>query len=103
MAENSELAWRKALDRKGRDWVTAELRRRPGQPEDVVLDIVFEEPYPTRAFCQRWCAEQDNRMFSLSGYTIALIVTAVLLLAFTIKLVVSWDNVPELQHQQTDR
>jgi len=102
MEEHSEGAWRKALDAKGRDWVVAELRRRSGQPNDVVLDIVFEEPYPTREFCQKWCTEQDNRMFHPSGYSIAIIVASLLLIAFGIKLVNSWESIPA-PHEQTTR
>jgi hypothetical protein len=98
VAINSEGPWRNALNAKGRDWVTAELQRRSGQPDDVVLDVVFEEPYPTREFCQRWCAEQDNRIFHVSGYTIALLVALVLLISFGIKLVNSWENLPQVQH-----
>ena|SRR6516225_2446575 len=62
MSGEPEAVWRKALEAKGRDWVRAELRRRPGQPGDVVFDVVFEEPLPTRAFCEQWCAEEDNRI-----------------------------------------
>jgi len=94
-----EMDWRRALDAKGRDWVMAELKRRAGRPNDVVLDVVFSEPYPTRAFCERWCAEQDNRMFHLSGHAIAIIVASILLFAFAIKAVVSWNNLPEATHQ----
>jgi hypothetical protein len=93
------MDWRRALDAKGRDWVMAELKRRAGRPNDVVLDVVFSEPYPTRAFCERWCAEQDNRMFHLSGHAIAIIVASILLFAFAIKAVVSWNNLPEATHQ----
>jgi hypothetical protein len=68
MLENPfvEAAWRKALEVRGRDWVMAELRRRPGRPQDVVYDIVFEQPYPTRDFCEQWCTEQDNKLFHVS-------------------------------------
>ncbi len=99
MELNSEAAWRTALDAKGRDWVVAELERLPGQPKDVVLDVVFEEPYPTREFCERWCAEQDNRIFHLSRHTMAIIIASLLLVIFGIKLVNSWENRPELQHR----
>lgn len=68
MFENpfGETAWRKALEARGKDWVMAELRRRPGRPQDVVYDIVFEQPYPTREFCEQWCIEQDNKLFHVS-------------------------------------
>jgi hypothetical protein len=96
---NVEAAWRKALEAKGRDWVDAELRKRAGQPDDVVLDVVFQEPYPTRAFCQRWSAEQDNRMFHLSGHAKAIIIAFVVLVVFGIKAINSWENRPTEQHQ----
>jgi hypothetical protein len=57
-----EQKWRAGLERKGRDWVTRELNTRVGQPDDVVLEVVYEEPHPTRDFCQRWCTEQSNKM-----------------------------------------
>ena len=99
MDTNTEAAWRKALDAKGRDWVDAELQRRSGQPNDVVLDIVFEEPYPTREFCQRWSADQAKRMFQISGHTKAIIVALLLLVAFGIKSINSWENRPGTSHQ----
>jgi hypothetical protein len=96
---NVEADWRKALDAKGRDWVEAKLKARTGQPNDVMLDIVFQEPYPTREFCQRWSAEQDNRMFHISGHTKAIIIALVVLIAFGVKSIVSWEDRPTAQHQ----
>jgi hypothetical protein len=58
--------WRDAMGRMGKVGVEVELRRRPGRPTDVVLDIGNEPPYPTREFCQQWCAEQDNILFRFS-------------------------------------
>jgi hypothetical protein len=101
MERNSHVVWRKALDAKGRDWVSTALRQRPGQPDDVILDVVFEEPYPTREFCQQWCAEQDNRMFHLSRHTIAIIIASILLVVFGVKAVVSWEDMPSHQQQMT--
>ena len=46
----AEIVWRKALQARGRDWVMSELQTRPGRHEDIVCDVVFEQPYPTRAF-----------------------------------------------------
>lgn len=66
-----EAAWRTALKERGREWVAAELRRRPGQPRDPLLDVVFEEPYPTREYCQRWCAEEENHFHIFSWSTVA--------------------------------
>jgi hypothetical protein len=58
--------WRDAMGRMGKGGVEVELRRRPGRPTDPVLDIGYEAPYPTREFCQQWCAEQDNILFRFS-------------------------------------
>jgi len=71
MNEYAEAEWRQALQARGKDWVKAELQKRPGQPNDVVYDIVFEEPFPTRDFCLQWCAEEDNKLFHLSWQTYA--------------------------------
>ena len=92
MNGESEAVWRKALEAKGRDWVMAELRRRPGQPGDVVFDIVFEEPLPTRAFCERWCAEEDNRIRFPWPATVAL-VFLVLAILCGIQAAKNW-NIP---------
>jgi hypothetical protein len=96
---NTEANWRKAMDAKGRDWVEAKLKGRTGQPNDAVLDIVFEEPHPTREFCQRWSAEQDNRMFHMSGHTKAILIALVVLIVFGVKSINSWENRPSAQHQ----
>ena len=76
-----EAKWREGLNRKGRDWVTRELQTRVGQPDDVILDVVYEEPYPSRAFCQRWCIEQDNKT---GGPSVATAVTMVILVVIII-------------------
>jgi hypothetical protein len=73
MNEFPEITWREALKAKGKDWVKAELQKRPGHPQDLVYDIVFEEPLPTRDFCQRWCAEEDNKLFHVSWHTFAVL------------------------------
>ena len=80
-----EETWRKALRERGREWVQAELRRRPGRPEDTLYDVVFEEPFPTRQFCLNWCAEQDNRLLHFPGTTIAAIGVFLLLAVCTFK------------------
>ena len=49
MDEQTEAVWRKALQARGKDWVMSELHRRPGLPEDALYDVVFKEPYPSRA------------------------------------------------------
>lgn len=73
MNEFAEIVWRRALEAKGKDWVMAELQRRAGHPSDAVYDIVFEEPYPTREFCQQWCAEEENKLFHVSWHTYAVL------------------------------
>jgi hypothetical protein len=92
--ENDEERWRAALEAKGVEWVTAKLRERPGRPNDVLLDIVFEGSQPTRFFCQSWCAEQDNRLFRLTPYGIAMWVAVVVLFAFMIKGYIAWEAQP---------
>jgi hypothetical protein len=87
-------AWRAALRAKGRDWVMAELNLRAGQPEDPVYDIVHEAPYPTRAFCQRWCAEEDNKGIRLAGTTKAALIA---LLLFTIFLAMTIHSFSKLE------
>jgi hypothetical protein len=74
MNEFAETVWRQALKAKGKDWVKAELQKRPGNPQDIVYDIVFEEPFPTRDFCQGWCAEEENKLFHLSWHALAALV-----------------------------
>jgi hypothetical protein len=70
-AASPEAIWRKALQARGREWVVAELKRRPGQPRDPLLEVVFEEPHPSREYCQKWCAEEENRFHIFSWSTVA--------------------------------
>jgi len=79
---NDTVAWRNALQAKGRDWVLAELRTRPGQPQDILYDVVHEPPFPTREFCQRWCVEDDNKILRVAGSTKAAIIAVPFLLLF---------------------
>jgi hypothetical protein len=88
----TEIAWRDALRAKGKEWVTSELRTRPGRPDDVLLDIVFEPPYPSRAFCEQWCAEQDNKIIHLSWQSYAAIATLVLFVVCFCQAVGSWND-----------
>jgi len=100
VAMGPETAWRQGLEAKGRDRIMTELKTRAGRPDDVMLDVVYEAPYPTREFCQRWCAEQDNRGFHVSGHTKAVIIALLLLTAFGIRAVVSWNSLPVNQPSQ---
>ena len=97
MADGSEAVWRTALMAKGKDWVSAELRRRPGQPGDAVYDVVFEDPLPTREFCQRWCAEEENRLVRFSWEKVAAIVFLVLTIVCAVGAVKSWNDTPPPQ------
>jgi hypothetical protein len=75
MSAQDETRWRQALESRGRDWVAHELQLRTGQPNDYLWDVVFEAPHPTREFCQRWCAEQENKIMSPSpGITFAMLI-----------------------------
>lgn len=87
-----EGVWRKGLQAKGKDWVRSELHRRPGRPEDTLYDVVFKEPYPTRAFCFQWCAEEENRVFRVSWHTFATIIALVLLIVSILKGIGAWND-----------
>ena len=94
MADGSETVWRAALMARGKDWVMAELRRRPGRPGDAVYDVVFEDPLPTREFCQRWCAEEENRLVRFSWEKVAALVFLVLTIVCAVGAVKSWNDTP---------
>jgi hypothetical protein len=84
----NDQRWRDAMRRLGRVAVETALSRRPGHPGELLDDIVYEPPYPTRAFCQQWCAEQDNILLRFSptmGVILVLLVavTACLVEAFS--------------------
>lgn len=83
-------AWRAALQAKGRDWVLAELRTRPGQPQDILYDVVYEPPHPTREFCQRWSVEEDNRFLNVAASTKAALCVLVILCLFLGMAVRTW-------------
>jgi len=92
MEYGAETVWRKGLQARGKDWVLSELHRRPGQPEDVLYDVVFKEPYPTRAFCFQWCAEEENRVFRMSWHTYAAIIAVALLIVSILKGISAWED-----------
>ena len=87
-----EGVWRKALQARGKDWVRSELHRRPGRPEDTLYDVVFKEPYPTRAFCFQWCAEEENRVFRVSWHNFATIIAMALLIVSILKGISAWND-----------
>jgi hypothetical protein len=80
MSDHDETRWRQALESRGSDWVTRELQLRAGQPNDYLLDVVYEAPHPTREFCQRWCAEQENKMAGLSLGTMSTMLILIFLM-----------------------
>jgi hypothetical protein len=102
MSVPDETIWRAALERRGKDWVARELRSRFGRPGDELLDVTYEQPHPTREFCQKWCAEQENRMFSMSGHTKVVIVALIVLFAVTGRAVEAWVNYQPLQQGSTN-
>jgi hypothetical protein len=59
-----------------------------------MLDVVFVEPYPTREFAQRWCLEQENKLVSVSGTTIACAALTAALLASLTMAVLSFEKTP---------
>lgn len=59
--ETDEDRWRRALKETGQQEVMRQLTCYPGQPGDVLTNLPLLPPYPTRAFCQQWCEEQDAR------------------------------------------
>jgi hypothetical protein len=91
MDDGTEIVWREALKARGRDWVMAQLQERPGRAEDPVLDVVFETPFPTRAFCRQWCAEEDNKLFSVSKTGIVAFVVFVLFVICVLRTIGSWN------------
>jgi hypothetical protein len=87
-----ETVWRKGLQARGKEWVLSELHRRPGQPDDVLYDVVFKEPYPTRAFCFQWCAEEENTVFRMSWHTYATLIVLALLIVSILKGISAWND-----------
>ena len=92
MDDRTENEWRAALQQRGKEWVMSQLRTRPGRPDDAVYDVVFEAPYPTRAFCVQWCAEQDNKLFRLSWHTYTAIAILLLVVVCFWQAVGSWNE-----------
>jgi hypothetical protein len=92
MEDRTETAWREALQQRGKEWVVSQLRTRPGRSDDIVYDVVFEAPYPTRAFCVRWCAEQDNKIFRLSWHSYAAIFMLLLVIVCFWQAIGGWKN-----------
>lgn len=92
MDDRAETAWRVALQQRGTEWVVSQLRTRPGRPDDVVHDVVFEAPYPTRAFCVQWCAEQDNKIVRLSWHSYAAIFMLLLVIVCFWQAVGGWKS-----------
>jgi len=79
--------WHDAMRRMGRAAVEAALRRRPGRPAERIDDIGSEPPYPTRAFCEQWCVEQDNIVYRFTPRTAVILTLIVAILACTVMAV----------------
>lgn len=92
MDDGTEAAWREALKAKGKHWVQAQLNERPGRSDDPVFDLVFEAPFPTRAFCAQWCAEEDNKLFRISGAGVVTILVFVVFMICVVKAIGNWDS-----------
>jgi hypothetical protein len=102
MSEMEEAVWREALAVRGRDWVVRELKTRPGMPNDPLLEVVFADPLPTRAFCRSWAAEQENRVFVFSPSMIVGLVLTVIIVASTTMAVLAFES-PSQQPTMTAR
>jgi hypothetical protein len=61
-----EKRWRAGLELVGRSPVAQYLRVHPGLPDDPVSDLPLHPPYPSRQFCERWCAQSE--MDLIKGY-----------------------------------
>jgi hypothetical protein len=94
MSERDEQLWREGLVRLGKEWAERALRSRHGQAGDAVLDVVFAEPYPTREFVQRWCAEQGNKGVRISGTALVAWIMLGVVIACGIKATLSWEHRP---------
>jgi hypothetical protein len=90
--------WRDALQRMGKDAVRAELQRRSGSPDDLMYDIVYTPPFPTRDFCWRWCAQEDNKLFSFSRHTIIILFAIAIFLGCFIRMVDSFNAPTSPKH-----
>jgi hypothetical protein len=63
------------------------------------LDVVYEEPYPTRAFCQRWCVEQEDKMGRPSPGTV--VVVLILVIVMIAGVMFGSRDLGRAQHVQT--
>jgi hypothetical protein len=98
-----EAKWREGLKLKGPDWVKRELQTRVGQPDDVVLEVVYEEPYPTRDYCQQWCTEQENKMGGPSIPTVvAMLLMVIVIIAGVMFTVRNFDRPQRVQSPPSD-
>jgi len=98
--EQDEI-WRQGLRARGRDWVMAELHLRAGRPEDVLLEVVFEPPYPTRAFCRQWCAAEESKVRVHPSLRLALVVAALAVICVG-KAVTGWEDLAAEQEVEAN-
>ncbi len=76
-----------------------QLRAHPGQPSDPISDLPIKAPFPTREFCESWCAETDQDL--LKGYTgiiLVAVIFLVILLCYASCTLSAWLNPPTPGH-----
>ncbi|HET7881207.1 MAG TPA: hypothetical protein VFL55_10005 [Acetobacteraceae bacterium] len=101
VAVDQEEVWRRGLRARGKHWVMTELHRRAGRPDDALLEVVFEPPHPTRAFCQQWCAQEESRIRVSPSLILALVLTAVVVICVG-EAVTGWGNRATEQQMQAN-
>jgi hypothetical protein len=87
MQVDDEQRWREAMQKMGKPAVEAELQRRPGSPDDLIYDIVYSPPFPTREFCWQWCIETDNTLFRFSKHSVMVLSAVIVLLIAVVQMV----------------
>jgi hypothetical protein len=93
--QSDEDRWRQALKETGLQEVMRQLRCYPGRPEDVLSNLPLLPPYPSRAFCQQWCLDEEGREvrpFFTMIITFALL--AVLLLSYASCTIAAYTHSP---------
>jgi hypothetical protein len=92
MDRDTQARWRQSLERKGAQRIQAELDLRPGRPSDPMFGIGEAPPYPTRAFCSRWCLGRGEPGTAL--YAAALIGVAALFVVCLLHTEMDWPDAP---------
>jgi hypothetical protein len=86
--------WCEALRLVGRTAVQDHLRTYPGNSSDPFYDLPLHPPYPSREFCQAWCAEADSDLVRGHGNVILLAVFIVVVFACIVATLISSMNSP---------